>query len=436
MRRMDLPRYMSIIQGYKITETAVVPPVVTSILKSSMKAYKLLRSLRTVWCAGAPLAQSTGNQMYRLLRPTARLLQVWGMTESGWITTFLWPEKDHSGSVGRLLPGMEAKLVYNGEVVEEDNMQAEIYVRGPLVMQGYLDNPEATQAAKDSDGWLKTGDVAYKDQGKFYIVDRQKELIKVRGWQVSPAELEAQLLLHPMISDAAVIGVPTNPNSDDESELPRAYVVRVGDEYLSEADVKAFMSMHLARYKNLDGGVNFIDAIPKNSTGKILRKVLKERAIAEARADNTRALTISIIPPTDGPADPALPLSGLSLASTVTDSEPVHSSDTSQQASSDTDCSTQSDGGSDQPQETTTPSAKGKGVECDISAPTDKAKGASTVSATPLTETASQSQETVVAYESKTSTPSPLDGCQPPFSPSVEKHAEVKVPFDGSNEAF
>ena len=110
MRRMDLPRYMDIIQQYKITETAMVPPVIISILKSSMKAYKLLRSLRTVWCAGAPLAQTTGNQMYRLLRPTARLLQVWGMTESGWITTFLWPEKDHSGSVGRLLPGMEAKL--------------------------------------------------------------------------------------------------------------------------------------------------------------------------------------------------------------------------------------------------------------------------------------------------------------------------------------
>ena len=111
MRRMDLPSYMSTIQQYKITETALVPAIVTAILKSSMEAYKLLRSLRTVWCAGAPLAQSTGNQMYRLLRPTARLLQVWGMTEAGWITTFLWPEKDHSGSVGRLLPGMEAKWV-------------------------------------------------------------------------------------------------------------------------------------------------------------------------------------------------------------------------------------------------------------------------------------------------------------------------------------
>lgn len=109
MKRLDLPRFLQNIHQYRITETAIVPAIVTSILKNSVKAYMLLRSLRTIWCAGSPLAQVTQDRMFRLLRPTARLLQVWGMTEAGWITTFLWPEKDHSGSVGRLLPGMEAK---------------------------------------------------------------------------------------------------------------------------------------------------------------------------------------------------------------------------------------------------------------------------------------------------------------------------------------
>ena len=109
MRRFELPKFLYNINSCGITETAVVPSIVTTILKCNIQGYKLLRNLRTVWCAGSPLAQIVQNEFFRLLRPTARLLQVYGMTEAGWITTFLWPEKDHSGSVGRLLPGMEAK---------------------------------------------------------------------------------------------------------------------------------------------------------------------------------------------------------------------------------------------------------------------------------------------------------------------------------------
>ena len=196
-------------------------------------------------------------------------------------------------------------IAQNGSIVDRDEEQAEIYVRGPLVMQGYLGNPEASRAMIDSEGWLKTGDVGYKDGGKYYIVDRLKvgeslryghlfnqyvivadcpaqEMIKVRGWQVSPAELQAVLMLHPDILDAAVIGV-LHPK-DHTTEAPRAYVVRVPGSDIDLADIKNHMSNYLARYKSLDGGVVFVDSIPKNPAGKILRRVLKDRANSELQS--------------------------------------------------------------------------------------------------------------------------------------------------------
>ena len=191
------------------------------------------------------------------------------------------------------------RLVHNNRTIEEDNTQAEVHVRGPSLMQGYLDNPTATADSIDRDGWLRTGDIAYREQGKLYIVDRQKELIKVRGWQISPAELEAQLNLHPAIAESAVIGIPSN---DNDTELPRAYVVRaevrgkgegvsVGRE-VTEKDIKTYMAQHLARYKALDGGVRFIDAIPKTSSGKITRVALRKLAAAELAA--RQELTIKV----------------------------------------------------------------------------------------------------------------------------------------------
>lgn len=109
MRRFDLQRYFSTIQQYGITETPMVPQIMRKIVEQPSLARGMLKSLQLVWSAGAPLPESLHDQFYRLLKPAARVIQVWGMTEAGWISTFLWPEKDHSGSVGRLLPGMEAK---------------------------------------------------------------------------------------------------------------------------------------------------------------------------------------------------------------------------------------------------------------------------------------------------------------------------------------
>ena len=176
-------------------------------------------------------------------------------------------------------------------------------------MQRYLFDPTATAATIDRQGWLRTGDIGYREQGKLYIVDRQKELIKVRGWQISPAELEAQLNCHPGVKESAVVGMM---GLEMDTEVPRAYVVRTvgdrvsetvggsvpgtlggcvgeeGEELLGEREVKAYMSQHLARYKSLDGGVRFVGAIPKTSSGKIVRHVLKKMAAEEMAEEVAR----------------------------------------------------------------------------------------------------------------------------------------------------
>ena len=165
------------------------------------------------------------------------------------------------------------------------NVTGEICVRGPTIIAGYLNDSSGNQAF-DSEGFYHTGDVGYCDPSSklWYIVDRKKELIKVRAWQVAPAELEAILLSHPQIVDAAVIGVQF---SRDESQLPRAYVVkRPGPDgnRLNEHEVKTFMESKLAQYKRLDGGVKFVDAIPKNASGKILKRLLRDEATREMGA--------------------------------------------------------------------------------------------------------------------------------------------------------
>lgn len=140
-------------------------------------------------------------------------------------------------------------------------------------MKGYLANDKATRETIDKDGWLRTGDLGYfDDDSQFYIVDRLKELIKYRGFQVAPAELEALLLTHPKIKDCGVIGIP----DEFSGELPMAFVVKQSDEILSEKEVKDFVAKHVNKSKWLHGGVKFIDEIPKNPSGKILRRELRD----------------------------------------------------------------------------------------------------------------------------------------------------------------
>ncbi|KAL8823902.1 MAG: hypothetical protein Q9191_005460 [Dirinaria sp. TL-2023a] len=200
-----------------------------------------------------------------------------------------WPQRDFTGSVGRPLPNMDTKLVDgDGNDITAYDTQGELCVRGPIIVSGYYNNPAADQAF-DSDGFYHTGDIAYCDgQTKlWYIVDRKKELIKVRAFQVAPPELEAVLLGHPQIVDAAVIGIPDGQAREDGGQLPRAYVVkragREGD-HLMEEEVKRYLAGKLTKIKHLEGGVRFVDAIPRNASGKILKRVLREWAKKEMSA--------------------------------------------------------------------------------------------------------------------------------------------------------
>ncbi|KAI9818922.1 MAG: hypothetical protein M1827_007743 [Pycnora praestabilis] len=281
MPRFEMSCFMQTIERFQITETLMVPPMMTGILKSPLSKEYSLKSLRFVSCGGAPLEGSLQHQFYTLLAPDALLTQVWGMTETGWLTTFQYPEKDDTGSVGRLLPTIEARLLGDdGNDISEDDQRGEVLVRSPHLLLGYLGNPSATAATFDAEGWLNTGDIGVCNKGKWYMVDRKKELIKVRGWQVAPTELETVLLDHAHIIDAAVIGINL---PDSLGEVPRAYVVmKPGYENtMTEKEVNAFMLTHLARYKSLDGGVRFVATIPKSPSGKILKKILRSEATAE-----------------------------------------------------------------------------------------------------------------------------------------------------------
>jgi acyl-CoA synthetase (AMP-forming)/AMP-acid ligase II len=170
----------------------------------------------------------------------------------------------------------------DGKVLTEEGATGDIFVKSPFMMLGYINNEKATNEAFDNDGWLNTGDVGQLTEGnKVFIVDRKKDLMKVRGWQVSPAEIESVIMQHPHVIDAAVVGIPL---ANHTGELPRAYVVVRPGNKVSERDLKAFLSKDLARYKMPEEFV-FIDRIPKNGTGKILRRLLREQAATETKPE-------------------------------------------------------------------------------------------------------------------------------------------------------
>jgi hypothetical protein len=160
------------------------------------------------------------------------------------------------------------------ELITADNTKGEIQIRSPYPMAGYLNNASETVEAFTTDGWVRSGDVGYVVNGNYYVIDRTKDLIKVRGWQVSPAEIETTLLEHASVADAGVIGIPSE---DGTSEVPRAFVVRKEGGEVDEDEVKTFLKERLSSYKMVES-VEFIDRIPRNPTGKILRRVLREMA--------------------------------------------------------------------------------------------------------------------------------------------------------------
>jgi acyl-CoA synthetase (AMP-forming)/AMP-acid ligase II len=204
-------------------------------------------------------------------------MQGYGMTEASPVThaTSALPGKNRPGSVGEIAPNTECRIIdVTTGADAAPGMPGELWVRGPQVMKGYLGDPAATAITLDAESWLHTGDIGCVDaDGYFTIVDRLKELIKYKGYQVPPAELEALLLTHPCVADAAVIGVP----DEEAGESPKAFVVLKGN--ATAQSLMDFVSERVAPYKRIRT-VEFIDAIPKSPSGKILRRVLKERAPA------------------------------------------------------------------------------------------------------------------------------------------------------------
>ena len=281
MSAFDFEVLLQTIQSQKITHMPAAPPIMVLMSKHPATAKYDLSSLESVVCGAAPLSQSLQNECTG--RFDIHVGQGWGMTEVTCAGTAC-PERsnDTTGSVGQLVPGCEAKLVneHGAEVARGE--RGEIYIRGPNVTTGYWKNEKATRETMAEGGWLKTGDVGVcNEEGWFYIVDRLKELIKVSGLQVAPAELEAVLLTHPSIADSGVVGVQ---DSFDSVERVRAYVLKspAGPDVTSE-DVQSWMRGKVAKHKWLTGGVVFVNEIPKSAAGKIQRKVLREWAKREVQ---------------------------------------------------------------------------------------------------------------------------------------------------------
>ncbi|KAI5270316.1 acetyl-CoA synthetase-like protein [Aureobasidium subglaciale] len=289
MRRFDGEIFTSMVDRYNVTEIVTVPAILANIVKQKTSPL-VIESLRRVWCAGAPLSSALRDAMYGLLHEEAIISQVWGLTEFGRITSSRWDTRDRSGSVGSLLPNVEARVVdEQGSEISDQGVHGELQVRGPSLMNGYFNR--AVDTAKAFDGnWLRTGDLGYIKQGNVYIVGRLKVLIKVRGWQVSPDEIEDVLLTHPMIADAAVVGVHIR-GRQSEGEYPRAYVVPIDNNPAGTDERKLieFVANKLASFKALRGGVVFVDRIPRNSSGKILRQSLVEKATIEVAASSKEA---------------------------------------------------------------------------------------------------------------------------------------------------
>ncbi|MEP5088371.1 MAG: AMP-binding protein [Paracoccaceae bacterium] len=274
--RFDLELFLRIAQDHKARSLWVVPPVAIALAKHPMIDQFDLSSLDYIGCAAAPLGSDLSDAV--AARLGCKVIQGYGMTELSPVSHVSHPSSAKSGSGGQAVGGTECRIV---DTKTGDDLGAgqdgELWIRGPQVMKGYLNNPDATVATIDSEGWLHTGDIASIDSdGYLFIRDRLKELIKYKGFQVAPAELEAVLTSHSKIGDAAVIGIP----DDEAGEVPAAYVVCAPEQTLSEDAVKAYVAEHLAHYKHLHS-VSFIDDIPKSPSGKILRRLLRDNAAAK-----------------------------------------------------------------------------------------------------------------------------------------------------------
>ncbi|XP_009598765.2 probable CoA ligase CCL5 [Nicotiana tomentosiformis] len=278
MQKFDFQAMLEAIQTHKVSHIPAVPPVILGLVKYNKGGYDL-SSLRKVSSGAAPLSKEIADA-FREKLPWVEIKQGYGLTETTGAATFFVTNEEakaHPCSVGMLFPSFSAKVVNHetGEALPPFK-EGELWLKGPGVMKEYFGNEESTAATITADGWFRTGDLCYfDDEGYLYIVDRIKELIKHNGYQVAPAELEAILLSHHQILDAAVV-----PLEDEEAgQLPVAYVVRTAGSGLTEDQVIQFVSSQVAPYKKVRR-VNFISAIPRSAAGKILRKELVQNKLS------------------------------------------------------------------------------------------------------------------------------------------------------------
>jgi acyl-CoA synthetase (AMP-forming)/AMP-acid ligase II len=269
--RFDLGRFLGMVEEHRVTVAHVVPPIVLALASAPAVDDHDLSSLRLLFSGAAPLDEQLAARAEERIGCPVR--QGYGMTETSPVThatPAAHVDEVSPGSIGWLVPNTEARIV-DPETLEDADEDGELWIRGPQVMRGYLRNPEATASTLVEDGWLRTGDVARVDEaGEFRIVDRLKELIKFKGFQVPPAELEALLLTHPAVADAAVV-----PMTDPEAgEAPKAFVVARGE--LGADELMSWVAERVAPYKRIRA-VEWVDEIPRAASGKILRRVLRAR---------------------------------------------------------------------------------------------------------------------------------------------------------------
>nr|AVX48616.1 acyl-CoA synthetase 5 [Tagetes erecta] len=282
MGRYDLSTVLKALIEHEVTFAPIVPPILLGLVKHPILEDIAKLKLRSVMTAAAPLAPEIYEEFRRKF-PEVDVQEAYGMTEHSCITlTHGDPRNGHhtskKRSVGYILPNLEVKFVDpdTGRSLPS-NTPGEICVRSQCVMKGYYKNEVETAQTIDEQGWLHTGDIGYiDDEGDVFIVDRMKELIKYKGFQVAPAELEGILLGHPSVEDAAVVGLPDK----EAGEIPGAHVVISKDAKESEEDLMKYVANNAAHYKKVRV-LHFVDNIPKSPSGKIMRRLIKEKMLED-----------------------------------------------------------------------------------------------------------------------------------------------------------
>ncbi|KAJ1899530.1 hypothetical protein LPJ66_002050 [Kickxella alabastrina] len=275
MPKYDLELFCQLVAKHKAASAHLVPLIIIQLAKNPIVNNYDLSSLVYILSGAAPLTNETQSEIQRRLG--CHVMQAYGMSEASPVTHRGPTDGVPVGSVGYLLPSMQCKVIDDQGNELGVGEAGEICTRGPNIMLGYLNDPQATAQTIDKDGFIHSGDIGYvNSRGCYFISDRKKELIKYKAFQIAPAEIEGILVAHPAVLDAAVIPVFDHAQ---ETEVPKAFVViRPGLMHPDIADeVKEWLTFRVVHYKTLRGGVEVIDVIPKTASGKILRRVLKER---------------------------------------------------------------------------------------------------------------------------------------------------------------